>query len=66
MRHDWSKYGGLLKVLRNGGLEATMHVDACRDAADEIERLKQKQEKLRSAIFASGHKDLFPVANATV
>lgn len=45
MRCDWSGYGGLLHVLRNGGVDATVMVDARRDAADEIERLNDRLDR---------------------
>lgn len=58
MRHDWSKEGSLVFVLRNGGSEPTLMIDARRDAADEIERL-QKELGLRDAALAECHKEIF-------
>lgn len=41
MRADWNAHGGLLKVLRDGEVDATLMLDARRDAADSLHTMIQ-------------------------
>lgn len=66
MRWDWNALGGLPKILRDGGVDATGMVDARRDAADEIDRLRKALKFYAEATTKDWENDNGFTANAAL